>query len=372
MHAGLRSWLAAITLSFGLVGTPVLHAEPSRPLSIYPLPHSAETAKDLPNSFWYDSEWGWLVFEDPASAQEAAAGVRAAVAAFYLHFGILPTRGAVMSTRLGALHADLTKLGASWIIPWSFGPIEPLVQESQSEAASNVAGRLIDQGFAEPLPGLTRAVHVALGQADTGASGHDMHHIEARSALRHEIAHALFLAFVIPNTRKPQYGGDAPDWLDEAAALIAETNDVTALRRRHFADQVRAGRVPPLAQMLTDQHPVFAAPAVQRILGDLRKSAPTSPVLVQLTPAEAGIDRRAVADFYAQSRAIVDYLIARSGDVRILGRIAASIRETGDPLAWVETLEPRGTLPKAIDALNKDFADWSREAADETVQKPQP
>ena len=44
------------------------------------------------------------------------------------------------------------------------------------------------------------------------------------------------MAVADPND--PIEGGDAPDWLDEAAAMMAETPSATTARRSRFAEAV--------------------------------------------------------------------------------------------------------------------------------------
>lgn len=70
-------------------------------------------------------------------------------------------------------------------------------------------------------------------------------------AIRHEVAHLLFLNGVWPSTRgrSTRYGGDAPDWLDEAAAVAAESEGLTDARRAAFRKAARASQLIPLGQV---------------------------------------------------------------------------------------------------------------------------
>ena len=49
--------------------------------------------------------------------------------------------------------------------------------------------------------------------------------------LPHEIGHVLFIRYLAPESGSDQYGGGAPDWLDEMAAMAFEDAVGVAIRR---------------------------------------------------------------------------------------------------------------------------------------------
>lgn len=263
---------------------------------------------------WFDTEWGWIGVARDTDAAIVAEDVRAAVAAFYRYFGKRPEPGAVLDLDFAALGPDLKSAGTAWLLPWPF-----------------------------------RA---------SGAPGGDVHHGDARSALRHEIGHALFLLLMVPNTRGNQYGGDAPDWLDEAAAMMAETAQATRLRRVQFAEAFAAGRVPAFTQLITGEHPLFGNVRVELAVA-AAQSGPGAPAVLRLDAAETGVDPAVVGDFYASARAIADYLIARSGDDRILARVSALVRGGGGSSAWLGVLCAQHVLPVELGLIDADFAAWA-------------
>jgi len=69
-------------------------------------------------------------------------------------------------------------------------------------------------------------------------------------ALRHEIGHDLFIRHLVPSSKRDQYGGDAPDWLDEMAAVAFEGAEVTAIRRREAARLARGATLIPMDRFL--------------------------------------------------------------------------------------------------------------------------
>ncbi|HEX8308619.1 MAG TPA: hypothetical protein VF645_09405 [Allosphingosinicella sp.] len=87
----------------------------------------------------------------------------------------------------------------------------------------------------------------------------DLKPVPSSDTLRHEIGHDLFIRYLVPSSREDQYGGDAPDWLDEMAAIAFEGAALTASRRRHAARYAREATLVPLGQFLTMTHPEYAS-----------------------------------------------------------------------------------------------------------------
>ncbi|MFN3451646.1 MAG: hypothetical protein ACK4ZE_05765 [Sphingorhabdus sp.] len=79
--------------------------------------------------------------------------------------------------------------------------------------------------------------------------------------LRHEIGHSLFIRFLIPNTRVNQYGGDAPDWLDEMASVSFEGPGNRARRRCELSLYARTSGLLSFKKFLSMTHPELRLPA---------------------------------------------------------------------------------------------------------------
>ena len=318
----LRHWLAVAALPFmaGLCASPAAADPAAEAPPLYLVPDDRRPIPEtLAGTLWHDTEWGWIVTDSTQSAGQASIDLRAAIAAFYVHFGVRPERGAIIQSRYAGLFQPLKATGLHWQVPWRFAA------------------------------------------ATSGATDSGGHSADQRSALRHEIAHALFIAHVIPGTRKGQYGGDAPDWLDEAAAMTAETQDGAAARRRAFISLVRAGRLRRLSDFVAAEHPLFNAPAIKAALAEASRANPQNPVVLSFKASDIGVDRQAVGDFYAQSRAVFDFLQETSGDQRILATIAADFMQTRDPLSWMTLIEPGRTPQDAIKSVDAAFQTWSED-----------
>ncbi len=132
--------------------------------------------------------------------------------------------------------------------------------------------------------------------------------------LPHEIGHDLFIRFLVPRRGVDEYGGAAPDWLDEMAAIACEDAAGVAARREEARRHAAEGRLIPLDRLLSMQHPEWRASGAAPQLG-----GPGQPRSAD-TPA-----------FYATVRALFDFLVARTGDDRVIVRLAARVRE-GSPI----------------------------------------
>lgn len=135
--------------------------------------------------------------------------------------------------------------------------------------------------------------------------------------LPHEIGHALFIRFLVPRTVADEYGSDAPDWLDEMAAMAFEDPDGVRMRRNDTRRHAERGALIPLARLLSMPHPEWSARQV-----------------VATGPADSTISQPRSADtpaFYATVRGLLDFLIARTGNESVIRLLAEQVR-AGAPI----------------------------------------
>lgn len=159
--------------------------------------------------------------------------------------------------------------------------------------------------------------------------------------LRHEIGHDLFIRYLVPSTNPDQYGGDAPDWLDEMAAVAFEGETLRATRRRSAVRYAREAKLIPLQRFLTMIHPEMEAGSIP----------PSSDQTV--TAFEPASDD--TPQFYDMASAFYDFLVARTKNPAIVAELAAAFRK-GEPLEqWILT---RLGHKNGIQALNADFQAW--------------
>ncbi len=155
--------------------------------------------------------------------------------------------------------------------------------------------------------------------------------------LPHELGHMIFIRFVAPRTAADQYGGAAPDWLDEMAALACEDDAGIAMRRADTYRHAVRGTLIPLSRMLTMTHPEWSPGASPP---DVTVSQPASPD----TPA-----------YYATVRAMFDFLIDRTGDPRIIRVLTEQARQKTDLGRWLITRLTRDGTRQDLVQLDADM-----------------
>lgn len=163
-------------------------------------------------------------------------------------------------------------------------------------------------------------------------------------ALRHEIGHDLFIRYLAPSSRDDQYGGDAPDWLDEMAAVAFEGAELTASRRRDATRFARRATLLPLGRFLTMTHPEWASrppPAPSRDI-----------VQIRLAVSEDS------PQFYAMSRAFYDFLVDRTKSTAIVAELAAAFRQGERLDRWILSRTGHGDPKDGLGALNAEFLAW--------------
>jgi hypothetical protein len=161
--------------------------------------------------------------------------------------------------------------------------------------------------------------------------------------LRHEIGHDLFIRYLVPSTKDGQYGGDAPDWLDEMAAIAFEGDVLRTTRRRSTARQEPGKRFIPMARFLTMRHPEAAA-------GPIRSSAGETYPLRDPASIETGL-------FYATASAFHDYLLSRTGNPAIIAELASAVRRGAAVDQWL-LARVHLPAPRGVAALEADFGHW--------------
>jgi hypothetical protein len=307
---------------------------------------------------WFRASLGWIVAPGECAAREVAVEMDAASSAFERHFGLAAPDGVVVDLADAGHAPALRAAGAAWVLPWRFDTTAPEDGAQAAAIREQVRSRLAARG-GEPDPEQVEAlVERALAQLG-GHAGPAPPALEP-TAIRHEIAHLLFMHAVWPASGDEQYGGGAPDWLDEAAAVIAESEAMTRQRRALFRELVASGRTIPLSEYLEMPHPVYAD-AQFRALVDRARAARQAgePIVVSASVAD-GQSERARA-FYAQTRGFVDYQIARTGDERVLHDIAVGLREeSADFGDWLQGTGAVRGLPAEIRALERDFLESAR------------
>lgn len=175
--------------------------------------------------------------------------------------------------------------------------------------------------------------------------------------LRHELGHAQYRAAFWPDATPSAdaYGTPAPDWLDEASAVLMEGGPGRVSRERHFKEAWghSSPAIRPLSEFLTMAHPVTAQ---QRALMQAQGgSQATSGVQVMTM---RGPDADAAGMFYSQSLLFAEFLMNASPEPHILGTISTAAANGVDFTRWLADSGAQHGLPTDVSALQAAWDDW--------------
>ena len=186
-------------------------------------------------------------------------------------------------------------------------------------------------------------------------------------AIQHEFGHFWFIykyegaLHAKEGKTIVQYGGAAPDWLDEVVAIMMENDTLEKGRLRYFAEKGKESLV-PLERYFSMQHPLIEA--VQEKLGAAAAATPengqTSSVIIMgdnELPGTDGVDP-ALA-FYTQGKLFSDFMIEKTGDKRVFEVISDEIYFTGDMAKWLKTQNTYSNLPRDLTALQLAWDAWA-------------
>jgi hypothetical protein len=332
-------------------------------LALAPLPAGAcAAAAGLELLECEETAAGWFYAPDARLAAMLAADAEVAGDLFERYFGEPAPRGAIVVVGSGgevpeAQIESLEGIGAKWVLPWlSAEEKQSLREQTLRRAIATQLGAKEDDSRVEPLVAKALAQVTAQDAGKSGDGGAD------RSALRHEIGHSLLKRAFWPGQAvgagdAPHYGGPAPDWLDEVAAVLMEDDAMTADRRRALRDlRDSSGGSPgllPLAEFFVIEHPL------KTMAGELVGRPQHGGVRVHLISGPEARELGGQAGwFYAQSRGVADFLIATSRDERIFGAIARAATAGQSTEQWLMHEGESYGLPTTLAELEADWQVW--------------
>jgi hypothetical protein len=187
--------------------------------------------------------------------------------------------------------------------------------------------------------------------------------------IQHELGHLWFASTYVSEGSQDtqelarsgnQYGTSAPDWLDEASAIVLETDYLTNVRRKRVADTVGSGNdelIPSLLELTSMTHPVLS---VDRELIPMHEGSNIS-IGVNIRPdRKISGDARDSGWFYAMVRAFVDFLIDNSGDPLVLKSIASELAKGASLSDWLASSPHREDFGGSVDEMDRMWRAWLR------------
>ena len=292
---------------------------------------------ELPALACVATEQGLFYAASPQAATQAADDGAEAIAAFHRYFGQEVPFGAVVLT-----DSFPKEKQDAFIAENSLGYLRLWVPP-ESKAA------MIEQSIRKAMPNLpeeqVRALALRAGQS-TG------------DVLRHELGHSLYSAVFWPQhaSDDTRYATPAPDWLDEASAILMEPETMLADRRSGFRQLLREKptSIRPLSEFLVATHPLGTAS--QRAQLALQGSTQTGTGVT--VAVKSGDTASELSTFYLQSLAIADFLIERSGQQDLLGNISKALASGTSFDSWLMDNGEKHHLGTNVYELDKQWIAW--------------
>ncbi|MBY0519627.1 MAG: hypothetical protein K2P79_04300 [Sphingomonas sp.] len=309
---------------------------------------------------------------DDATAQRLLSDAEAGADRFMSRFGATPPGLYAVyrpeeSLPDGAKVQALRAAGFTAVLPW----VSPKFRRAQIETSirTSVTARMSGQP-PEVIEAAVKAESAKLARLFTDDAQVKLE----KTTIPHELGHMWYGRLYWPNAAidgPSHYGAPGPDWLDETAAIMMEDDASLASRSEQFAMNYRRYRTdpanaPPGLRMLVDlpgffeeKHP--GADRVRELLEKRKQQGAQNSAVIVLGGGELrsanNLDDRFIG-FYLQGTLTAAYLIERSGDPKVFARIGAAFGRGETMAQWLANAEPKGKLPRDLQALQADWLAW--------------
>jgi hypothetical protein len=157
--------------------------------------------------------------------------------------------------------------------------------------------------------------------------------------LRHEIGHDLFTRYLVPRSTAKQYSTDAPDWLDEMAAIAFESDDRRVSRR----DDIALEELLPLTTLLRMTHPELGAPIIRQDDQEFADSIASSDLTIP---------------FYTTVGSFYDFLVQKTGEKSIVAEMANAFIQDKNLEIWLLERLGYDKEQTSLNQLSTDFRKW--------------
>lgn len=256
---------------------------------------------------------------------------------------------------------DLKAAGYSASLPWISSADKAKLRET------TIRQQVMEQTQNLPAEQQAAILKMALAKAGNAASPQGEISDTEQGVLTHELGHMWFVAGFQPEGEEAKgshgYGGWAPDWLDETAAILLENETLTEKRRKAFKIMAEDDLY-PLETFLTMEHPALKSALAlnekMRLNKDLSGSGKRSgsrAIVLSGEEAEAFLKASGnsnPANFYTQARGFADYVMTATGDEQIFAKLASHLSGGGTMEGWLAQTD---NLPDTLQGLREGWAD---------------
>jgi len=295
---------------------------------------------------------GIVISDNPELAGRYAEAIRLAAERFERFFGAPAPLAAVAASDSGGLpdRLALKEAGFPSTLVW-------LTPEGKQAQRLEAVRRQISAARPD-LP--AAAVEAMAARAFESAGAPALSAGQDLGAVAHELCHFhLTEAFGLHRAEGSgggHYGGTAPDWMDEAAAVMCENDAVAGPREAALVRLAASSGLAPLADFLTMDHPLNST--VQALRESGRVGEGVNVMSSDELAAIRGQGAMNPVDFYTQALGFARFLIETTGEETILGHIASAFSIGDDFETFLAMSGVNYGLPSSVERLSADWEAW--------------
>ena len=314
-----------------------------------------------------------LIVGDPAEQGDLLNTALSSANQFQSIFGVSPAKtvivpgGVISSEQNKAFEAAGYPISLPWLSTADKAKLKEASIRQQVEAQTKT------------LPEAVKAAAMAQALSAIETKPDEASESKQAGALSHELGHLWFMNAFKPAKAEKQsghaYGGWAPDWLDETAAILME-NDILIASRRDAFLSMSDEDIFPLEIFLSMEHP--AAQSARRLneMANEEKIKGASRAII-LTGEEAaeflkssGGDK--AANFYSQTQAFSDFLLSYSGDKQLYVSLTKNLLLGGTFENWLTSEGANWGLADSLVALDDAWTAWVKKQRKTSLAAPFP
>ena len=176
------------------------------------------------------------------------------------------------------------------------------------------------------------------------------------SAIDHELGHLFLInSFMNWQNGSDGYGGPAPDWLDESAAILNENEYLTKTRRDDFYSMGHYS----LKELVNIKHPVPStnkaelAKKIQELRAQAKNGSMAANIKIDDKQSQLEIKK-----FYSNVRMFIDFLKSKTKNPQVFNSITEHLSQGHDFENWLSKNHKIFGLKATIEELNQDWEEF--------------
>lgn len=304
------------------------------------------------NDFIKPIDENWVAVQTEKDLAIAAEGLKRAQTAYQNHFGTPPVGGLVIDINILKDEQQSDFDSYNWVLPWPFaGPQDNEASKAiEAQLRQQIKDQLIQAGedaSEARVEALLAEFRKKLNLGDSGTIS-----FATPGIIAHEIGHQFFVHGIWGENAEAsdtQYGSTAPDWLDEAAAILMEDAPLTQNRRDNFQSILQTRPATAPSQMFKAEHPKANSEMLQDAKNKARESSSGFSISANAK------DNGKHSAFYAEVRAFLDYLNERSVKSGYMRSITLHLKSGGTMEGWLHEHGAEFGLMSTLKSLDADY-----------------